>query len=214
MTLPILYSFRRCPYAMRARMAIKQAGITIRLREVLLRDKPDALFAISPKGTVPVLQCPDGMVIDESIEIMLWACEQHDPKGWMQHDLTAQLDWIHRYTMQGGPFKKALDRFKYHDRYTENEVQIATATLHEALLLLEKQVQANGFIFKKTSSLADIAIFPFIRQLFKVDMDYFTNQFADLYQWLCYFLESELFLMCMEKFPVWVENQGDTEVEF
>ena len=113
--LPVLYSFRRCPYAIRARMALAVAGMAVELREVLLRDKPEAMLEVSAKGTVPVLQLPDGWVIDESLEVMDWALTQNDPEDWA--DTCADTEALIAYC--DGPFKGWLDKYKYADRHPE-----------------------------------------------------------------------------------------------
>jgi len=115
--LPILYSFRRCPYAMRARLAIAYSGIKLELREIVLRNKPEEMLAISPKGTVPVLQLPSGEVIDESIDIMRWALAQHDPNDWYSEPYIPAIESL--ITQNDESFKPWLDRYKYADRYPE-----------------------------------------------------------------------------------------------
>lgn len=116
-TYPILYSFRRCPYAMRARLAIAAAQVKVELREVELRNKQEALLLASPKGTVPVLQLEDGKVIDESPDIMFWALQQHDPEHWLEQDWLKQTKQL--IQRNDGEFKYYLDRYKYADRYPE-----------------------------------------------------------------------------------------------
>ena len=123
--LPILYSFRRCPYAMRARMAIAASGVTVSLREVLLRDKPPELLAASSKATVPVLVLPDGEVIDESLDIMRWALKANDPQDWLQGADT-ESEWIQACD---GEFKHWLDRYKYADRHPEHSATVYRATM-------------------------------------------------------------------------------------
>jgi len=109
-SLPVLYSFRRCPYAIRARLALAQAGLPVELREVALRRKPAEMLALSPKGTVPVLQLPDGQVLDESLDIMRWALQQADPQGWL--DAGPQALAAELIALNDGPFKALLDRYK------------------------------------------------------------------------------------------------------
>ncbi|MGB1581943.1 MAG: glutathione S-transferase N-terminal domain-containing protein, partial [Nevskiales bacterium] len=124
MSLPVLYSFRRCPYAMRARIALAKAGVTVELREILLKDKPAEMLALSPKGTVPVLQLPGGEVIDESLDVMRWALQGHDPDSWLEPDpeLTEVL-----IEANDGPFKSALDRYKYFTRFPEQPREVYRA---------------------------------------------------------------------------------------
>jgi glutathione S-transferase len=170
---PILYSFRRCPYAMRARMALWVAGETVALREVKLSDKPPEMIEASPKGTVPVLVLPDGKVIDESIAIMRWALHRHDPEGWLAGDdagLIAEAD---------GPFKHHLDRYKYPNRY-EDEQDFGEVD-HRAgglaiLQAWDARIAQEGQLCGSTRSLADIALFPFIRQFANHDREWFDAQ--------------------------------------
>lgn len=207
--LPVLYSFRRCPYAMRARMALLISGTAVRLREVVLRDKPEEMIAASPKATVPVLILPDGQVIDESLAIMHWALGRNDPQDWLQgsaaeSELIAEAD---------GPFKDHLDRYKYPTRY-EN----VDALDHRAggLVFLEKLdnlLQVSGQLMGTKSTLADHAIFPFVRQFANNDRDWFDQlPLPALQQWLGDHLASPLFATTMQKFPQW--KSGDVEPVF
>ncbi|MFK7842809.1 MAG: glutathione S-transferase [Sphingorhabdus sp.] len=207
--MPVLYSFRRCPYAMRARMALLVSETPVRLREVVLRDKPAEMIAVSPKATVPVLILPDGDVIDESLAIMYWALERHDPQFWLQRDdaetrLIAEAD---------GPFKDHLDRYKYPSRY-EN----VDAVEHRSggLVFLEKLddlIQTSGQLMGAKPSLADYAIFPFVRQFANNDRDWFDQlPLPALQQWLDEHLASPLFLTTLQKYPQW--KSGDQEPVF
>jgi glutathione S-transferase len=197
---PILYSFRRCPYAMRARMALFQSGTKLELREIVLRDKPEHMLEISPKGTVPVLQVSETKVIDESFDIMLWALNQNDPDDWLAgHDaaLIAQND---------EEFKAALDRYKYPNRYPDEDCSSARDDGEEFLKLLEARLQNAPYLCGDKKSLADIAIFPFIRQFANVDRDWFyALPYPALQAWLKSHLESDLFIAIMEKYKPWKE---------
>jgi glutathione S-transferase len=196
---PVLYSFRRCPYAIRARLAILSAGLEVELREVVLRDKPSAFLEASPSGTVPCL-VNAGEVIDESLDVMIWALKQHDPEGWMSmpqagYELIAEVD---------GPFKHALDRTKYADRYpgTDPEQQRSVA----AGFLSQLDATIDHWIFDGPS-LADFAILPFVRQFAFIDKDWFDSQsWPSLQAWLERFLASERFAQIMEKYPQWQEG--------
>ena len=200
MPLPILYSFRRCPYAIRARLALKCAQIPLELREVVLRHKPEAMLAISPKGTVPVLQLPDGQVIDESLDIMNWALRQADPEGWLDlpdaqvtHDLIARND---------GPFKHLLDRYKYPERHPERsaaEWRDEAVRIH--LADLDTRLQAHPCLFGAHWSLADMALLPFVRQFAQVDRVWFdaTPALPALRAWLQRGLDLPLFAAVMAK---------------
>jgi len=158
MTLPILWSFRRCPYAMRARLAIASACLDVELREILLRDKPAAFLAASPKGTVPVIQ-HDRHVIEQSLEVMLWALGRNDPEGWLDmpdlgHALIEETD---------GRFKMALDRTKYAVRYADVNVDEERKKAGAFLIRLDAMLARQGFVFGTAPKLADMAILPFVR---------------------------------------------------
>ena len=200
--LPILYSYRRCPYAMRARMALKIAEIEVETREVSLREKPAHLLQISPKGTVPVLVLFDGSVLDESLDIMLWALQQHDPQGLMAHDLTVLKCQILQNDTE---FKTALDRYKYPERYPEKP-QLAYRQQGEVFLqTLENQLNVSAYLHGETPSLADIAIFPFVRQFAAVDAVWFAHsEYPKLRAWLNGWLTSDLFQSIMIKTPTYL----------
>lgn len=198
---PILYSFRRCPYAIRARLALAASGVQVDLREILLRDKPAAFLAASPSGTVPCL-VTDGGVIDESLDIMLWALRQNDPEGWLDMP-DAGHDWI---ALNDGPFKHALDRVKYASRYpgTDRDAQLADATAHLAALS-----DALGDWLFDYPTLADHAMLPFIRQFAFIDKTWFDAQpWPRLQAWLARFLSSDRFDAVMAKQPIWVEGDA------
>ncbi|MGR3341825.1 MAG: glutathione S-transferase [Paracoccaceae bacterium] len=199
MPLPILYSFRRCPYAMRARLALASAQIPVEHREVLLRDKPAAMLAASPKGTVPVLITGE-QVIDESYDIMLWALRQNDPENWLgvaqsAHDLIAQAD---------GPFKTSLDSYKYASRAANPDPEKHRTIAARFLKTLNTMLDGQPNLYGPTPRLPDIAILPFIRQFAHVDLDWFNAQaWPNLARWLSAFKASERFVSIMVKHPVW-----------
>ena len=202
---PILYSFRRCPYAMRARMALWVAGITVELREVKLAAKPPEMIEASPKGTVPVLVLEDGSVIDESIAIMRWALEQNDPEGWLAGDDAALI------ARNDGPFKRALDRYKYPTRYPdeaggdEETFRLDHRTHILSMLLdLDRRLGGSAHLCGDRRTLADIALFPFIRQFANTDRDWFDEQgLPHVQEWLEQHLASDLFESVMPKFAPW-----------
>ncbi len=198
----ILYSYRRCPYAMRARMALQYAGIAVEIREISLRHKPQEMITLSPKATVPVLVLPDKTVIDESLEIMFWALNQQDVDGWLDVDLAIAKDLI---KANDGWFKKALDAYKYADRYpekTQAEHRVAGEVFLEQL---ERRLEQHGRLCGQLISVADIAIFPFIRQFKGVDSDWFDNApYVRLNQWLTSLIQSELFNSIMKKHPTYL----------
>ena len=206
--LPILYSFRRCPYAMRARLALASSGLTYELREVALRSKPPELLAASPKGTVPVLVLPDGTVIDESLDVMLWALRQHDPDGWLTGDVDGMLTLI---SANDGAFKQHLDRYKYPNRYASehtDDVQ-AFAALHRAagaawLVSLQHRLRDKNWLFSDGASLADMAVLPFVRQFAHTDAAWFAAQpWPQLATWLARFEASILYTGVMNKHMPW-----------
>ena len=200
MTLPILYSFRRCPYAIRARMALALAQVPCLLHEVSLRDKPAALLQASPKGTVPVLVQPDGTVIDQSLDIMQWALHQHDPSDWLQpKDGTPadMLAWVHACD---STFKQALDRYKYPSRHPQDLHSAARNTASAWLATLDQQLAISGHLLGTQDSLADAAIFPFVRQFAAVEPPWWAAQpWPHLHAWLQRWLDSALFIQVMRK---------------
>ncbi len=199
---PVLYSFRRCPYAMRARLAIKKAGIKLELREVVLRNKPQQLLAISAKATVPVLQLPDSTIIDESLDIMNWALSCNDTDNWLQQEITDDI--LPLIQCNDGEFKYYLDRYKYADRYLEHDVCYYREKGEVFLAELENRLTQNNFLCSNAISLADMAIFPFVRQFAHVHLDWFqSSEYIKLKQWLFNHIESALFVSIMEKYPVW-----------
>lgn len=208
--LPILYSFRRCPYAMRARLAIHYAGLTVTLREVALRNKPAEMLAISPKGTVPVLQLPDGTVIDQSLDIMRWACQQADPGSWLAPSMTPLgQSWL---ATLDGSFKQLLDRYKYADRYPE---LTACAYRDQAVALMlapmNEQLIQTPHLFGASPCLVDMALIPFVRQFAQVDAAWFEQApLPGLQRWLQALVGSPLFDYAMTKYAPWHPGQADT----
>lgn len=211
-SLPTLYSFRRCPYAMRARLALAVSGQQCTLREIVLRDKPAEMIALSPKASVPVLHLTDGGVLDESLDIMLWALGRHDPAGWLvpQHGTVSEMTAL--ITENDGAFKDHLDRYKYAVRY-EDEID----PLHHRdegmrfLMDLNARQASGGQLFGGRAALADIAIFPFVRQFANTDRNWFDAQpLPYLQAWLAGHLNSALFNGIMKKWPVWTPGDDET----
>ena len=199
---PILYTFRRCPYAMRARLSITYAKINIELREVKLNNKPQQLINISPKGTVPVLQLSKEVVIDESLDIMYWALSKSDPDNWLYQDNMTEIKQLIQWN--DGLFKKSLDRYKYANRYPENTELFYREEAEIFILMLEQRLIKTHYLCGESCSLADMAIFPFIRQFAYVDLDWFTSsKYQKLNQWLNQHLKSPLFISIMEKYVPW-----------
>ena len=203
MMLPVLYSYRRCPYAMRARMALRYADIAVEIREIALRDKPKEMLKLSPKATVPVLLLQDGTVIEQSLDIMDWALQHKDKDGWLAADsiMTQQL-----IAENDGSFKQALDKYKYAIRFPEQSSVAYRVEGEVFLLKLETLLGQSQFLLKDQISLADIAIFPFIRQFSGVDSTWFESApYPKLKAWLKNLVESELFVSIMEKQPTYIE---------
>lgn len=190
---------------MRARLALVSSQVPVALREVVLRDKPAAFLAASPSGTVPCLVTSD-RVIDESLDIMIWALEQNDPEGWLRMPADG-WDWIARCD---GPFKEALDKTKYATRYPESDPAEARANAAGFLTDLDRRLETWMF---ETPSVADFAILPFVRQFAFIDMNWFKAQdWPALQRWLAGFLASKGFAAIMPKFPQW--QPGAPEVAF
>lgn len=197
----ILYSYRRCPYAMRARMALRYAGIDVEHREIELRNKPQSMLLASPKGTVPVL-CIGDVVLDESLDIMRWAISQSDPDGWGSADDAIAQVWIAK---NDGPFKVLLDQYKYPNRYPElDQAVVLNEALQIMLLPMEQALQVTQYLMGDKLTWVDVAIFPFIRQFSMVDAKKFEQlPIPAVKKWLAQLLESELFQSVMHKHPVW-----------
>ncbi|MEQ3745787.1 MAG: glutathione S-transferase [Henriciella sp.] len=212
---PILYSFRRCPYAMRARMAIAASGVQCDLREVVLRDKPTEMLAASPKGTVPVIVKSSGNVIEESLDVIDWALSKNDPEQWLSPETGTLADIRALITECDGPFKSALDRYKYPNRY-EAEGVVRDDQRAKGLAFLEtlnSKLTASDNLFGNRVSLADIAIFPFIRQFANTDRTWFDQlDLPQLQAWLERHLNSDLFQKIMPKYEQW--KTGDEEPVF
>lgn len=200
---PILWSFRRCPYAMRARLAIQSSGQRVALQEILLKDKPSSFLATSPKGTVPVLRDGD-TVIEESREVMLWALGRNDPEGWLNmpqdgHDLIDICD---------GPFKRALDHTKYAVRFPNRDEAAERAKAMLFLTELDDRLSKTTFLMGAKRTLADVALLPFVRQFANTDRAWFDSQKLDpLTAWLDAFLFSDRFKTVMIKYPPWQTGQ-------
>jgi glutathione S-transferase len=204
---PILYSFRRCPYAIRARMALAASAVAYVTREVSLQAKPAAMLGASPKGTVPVLVLPDGQVIDESLDIMRWALAQCDPDKWLSPG-EAMVDLI---VVNDGPFKFHLDRMKYANRYPGSDPALHRAEAINMLTLLEQRLCNHAYLFGSSPALADVAIFPFVRQFAHADASGFAGApLPSLQLWLARWESSTLFQSVMSKHAVWQPNHEDS----
>ena len=203
MSMPIFWSFRRCPYAMRARLAVQCSGVAVELREILLKDKPAAFLDTSTSATVPALKEGD-LILDESLEIMFWALNKSDPLGWLAmpeggHDLIAECD---------GPFKSALDHTKYAVRYPDLDETEKRAKASIFLRKLNTLLAEKAYLLGNNPNLADMAILPFVRQFANTDRAWFDAQdWPALIRWLDRFLDSAEFAAIMTKNPPWVPDQ-------
>ena len=209
--LPILYSFRRCPYAMRARLALLASGIQCELREVVLRNKPAEFLATSPKATVPVLVTTQGEVIEQSWDIMLWALRQHDPAHWLPSDANVferGMQLLHRCD---GEFKQQLDRYKYPQRHG---LEDGTAARDQAMFFLanlESLLTQQRYLFNSNIGIFDAAILPFVRQFAHVNIDWFAAQpLPSVQAWLSAFENSTDFKRAMTVYPAWADNSPIT----
>ena len=209
--LPILYSFRRCPYAMRARMAIHISGQRCELREVLLRDKPPSMLEYSAKGTVPVLILQDGKVIDESLDVIDWALNLNDPDDWQRSkdkEKTKELIKIN-----DGEFKYHLDRYKYSKRYDNEDPEFHRKKCLKFIESINNELNNSEYIFDDNISYADIVLLPFIRQFRIADIEWFESlPYDNLKKWLSSFLDSSLLNSIMKKYDLWKE--GDKSIVF
>lgn len=208
MQAPILYSFRRCPYAMRARLALAISATPVELREIKLAAKPEAMLAASPKATVPILVLPDGKVVDQSIDIMYWALARHDPEAWLDRDDPALI------AANDGPFKYALDRYKYPERHGSH---LETHRMNGLTFLqqIEDRLGAAVNLRGASPGLADAAIIPFVRQFAAVDPGWFARQqLARVKLWLSSYLNSDLYGAIMLRLPTWSPLDAPVTVDW
>jgi glutathione S-transferase len=208
--LPVLYSFRRCPYAIRARLGIYFSQLPVAIREVSLKQKPSTMLQCSPKGTVPVLVLADGQVIDESLDILRWALDRSDPNN-LASGLSDQ-QWVLAMQLieqNDGNFKYYLDRYKYADRYPQQTAQYYRQQAEVFLQSLEQRLSQSVYLLGDSLSLADIAILPFIRQFSMVDVEWFNSSpYPQLQHWRQQCLDAVWFKACMMKFQLW--HSGDS----
>lgn len=209
--LPIIYSLRNCPYAMRARLAIFKAQQTVLLRDLVLSNKPAEMIAVSPKGTVPVLVLTNGRVIEESLEVMLWALQQTDPDDLFHCDdegaLPVMLSLISTFD---NDFKTSLEAYKCAKRYQEYNVDECRIVCLQYIEQLEQRLTEHRFLMSDKESLADIALVPFIRQFARVERQwYLQSPYPKVRRWLNSYLQSPVFTKVMAKHPLWVDNHED-----
>jgi glutathione S-transferase len=206
--VPILYSFRRCPYAMRARLALRVSGLSYEHREVALKAKPAEMLAASPKGTVPVLCLPTGEVLEQSLDIMLWALQRHDPEAWLPSSPETWTLTHEGIALNDGEFKAHLDRYKYPQRFGLVDGLSHRTQAANVLMRWQVRLQAQAFLSGPHWGLLDACVAPFVRQFARTDRVWFDTQpWPELAQWLTAFENSEAFAAVMHKHPLWVSPQ-------
>ena len=211
MSTPVLYSFRRCPYCMRAHMTLKKSGIKVELREVKLSAIPAVVLSKSPKATVPVLVITDGTVIDESWDIMKWALAQNDADNWLGNNNDYLLNAEILVETNDFSFKQDLDHYKYADRYPEHGEEHYRKACEVFIKELEDMLEQNQYLIDSQLSLADISVFPFVRQFSLVDKDWFDQSpYPRVQYWLNNLIESDLFQHIFQKYAPW--QAGDRAV--
>lgn len=225
MSLPILYSLRNCPYAMRARLAIYKSTVPIELRDIVLKDKPIEMLTASPKGTVPTLVLPSTQVIDESLEVMLWALNEKDPNNLLRSthyqvnaqvsapenkQLNEMLALIEQFDEE---FKQALEQYKCAKRYHETNIEQCRQACEDYIQHLEQRLTASNYLIDDQESLADIALLPFIRQFARVERQwYLQSPYPNVKTWLNRYLQSAMFTKVMAKYPLW--SKGSEQIIF
>lgn len=206
--LPVLYSLRNCPYAMRARIAIFKAQQIVILRDIVLSNKPKEMIIASPKATVPVLVLANGVVIEESLAVMLWALNETDPNDLLQsqnkQNLTDMLKLIAHFDDE---FKTSLEQYKCAKRYQENNITECREQCELFIKKLEVRLTDNSFLMADKESLADIAILPYIRQFARIERQwYLQSPYPKVRQWLNNYLRNPMFTKVMAKYPLWLDN--------
>ena len=214
MKIPILYSFRRCPYAIRARLALAVAKVPCQLIEVSLRNKPASLLEASPKATVPVLVLSDGAVIEQSLDIVQWALNHHDPAHWLRPTVggpTQMMEWV---AVCDSSFKQALDQYKYPHRHPGKKPHEARDAASAWLVTLDQRLAATGHLQGGHTSLVDACVFPFVRQFAAVDPVWWEKQpWPCLHAWLERWLGSALFMQIMRKDVADISISGWRDLE-
>jgi len=206
MTLPVLYSLRNCPYAMRARLAIYKSKQAVELRDVVLSNKPAEMIIASPKATVPILVLTNSKVIDESLDVMLWALGESDPENLLHAANTDRV--LNLVDLLDSEFKPRLEAYKCAKRYHENNVQECRQACELYIQNLEQRLMSHHYLIDENESMADIAILPFIRQFAKVERQwYLQSPYPKVRDWLNQYLQSAMFNKVMTKYPLWTSGQ-------
>ena len=196
---PYLFSYRRCPYAMRARMALVESDIEFDIYEISLRNKPYEMLSISPKGTVPVIRVNE-LVLDESLDIMKWASQNSKSNQFQILSLQDKKISDELISLNDGKFKVSLDHYKYFDRYPDKSIIKYRESCYFFLEILEERLSSTNFLISDERTFVDISIFPFIRQFMNVDKTWFDNsKYKKIKKWLILLIESDLFKRVMVK---------------
>ena len=211
MALPVLYSLRNCPYAMRARLAIYASGQLVQLRDLVLSDKPPEMLIESPKGTVPVLVTVDNEVVDESLAIMLWAFSQSDPADYLnKNDETSLTEMFSIISRFDNEFKRHLEKYRCSKRYHEPSLDEDRQKCEYYLAELELRLRKHQYLMSDTPSLTDLALMPYVRQFARVERQwYLQSPYPKLRQWLNGYLQSRMFSKVMAKHPLWLEAKEE-----
>jgi len=217
MTQPILYSLQNCPYAMRARLAILMSQQTVLIRAIEMKNKPTEMLALSPKGTVPVLVLgtePNSQVIDESLDIMLWALNLSDPDNLLYaEDAKALPEMLAIINENDQHFKPNLERYKRAKRYHGDDEEACRLQCEPFIQALEQRLSQQSFLMGATPSLLDFALLPFVRQFSRVNKQlYRQGSYTYLQKWLNHHLQSLLFAKAMLKYPLWLETDEENSL--
>lgn len=209
--LPILYSLRRCPYAMRGRMGIALSKQQVLLREIVTKDKPSELLASSPKGTVPVLVLPDGQIIEQSLDVMNWALQQNDPQDLLRSSNPTLSQQVHQLIkVNDDEFIGHLEKYRASIRYRNIDTEQRRQACEGFISNLETLLTDQAYFFGETPSLADFAVMPFVSQFVRVEKKWFVqSEYQNVGRWLRAHLESKLYTQVMKQYPLWNETKQD-----
>ena len=207
--MPCLYSFRRCPYAIRARLALAYSAIRVEIREVKLSNKPQEFLSLSPKATVPVLYLADGTLHEESLDIMYWALSISDPMQWLAED----SDSKELIRQNDEDFKSLLDSYKYANRFPQLSQLAHRRKAEYFMRLLEARLTDHTYLMGERLTITDVAIMPFVRQFAGVEPQWFQQcEYSAVRRWLNQQIDSNLFKSVMRKYSFW--QPGDKTVYF
>ncbi|TKF82884.1 glutathione S-transferase [Vibrio sp. F13] len=209
--LPILYSLRRCPYAMRGRMGIALSQQKVLLREIVTKDKPSELLASSPKGTVPVLVLPNGQVIEQSLDVMNWSLQQNDPQDLLRSSNPTLSEQVQQLIKTNDEeFIGHLERYRASVRYRNIDVEQRRQACETFIKQLEVRLTDQPYFFGESPSLADFAVMPFVSQFVRVEKKWFVqSEYQNVGRWLRAHLESKLYTQVMKQYPLWNETKQD-----